>query len=456
MLEQARSDVLILLDCCAAASSATGSGNGITEIIAACGFEAWAPGVGQHSFTRSLVDELKYLGSMGPFSTSLLHNKVLSRVKYWKPRFAPSASHHEMRRTPIYIVISNETRPRSIELEPLGSQKLTDSNTRDVSPTSSIHDSTFSSLSTSVDQASTSEIASKSSSSSLDGVWPDKDFACPKVLMSIALEEEQWLSPQHWTDWIRSIPALVKYANIEGVYKSDSTLILISIPIAIWNLVPADPAILFLGFSKSQNLLTSPPFAGDATLYKMQAGAVAELTGREIEIEMRDRKWDMLYQMLREKKDIELKGMRLEVLISKQEARRAWEELDRMEMKEQERIRYLRNGKPTMVGDYMVEMMGRIASSSQEDSAQRSDRERHLPYAPITGFRTDDLSSDRSSSLDTPRSTIAKTEKSLSTGDGPPRKSHTKSRKGCTTCKRRHIRCDENFPQWYVWRRFST
>jgi hypothetical protein len=127
-----------------------------------------------------------------------------------------------------------------------------------------------------------------------------------------------------------------------------------------------------------------------------------------------------------------------------------------MEMKEQERIRYLRNGKPTMVGDYMVEMMGRIASSSQEDSAQRADRERHLPYAPITGFRTDDLSSDRSSSLDTPRSTIAKTEKSLSTGDGPPRKSHTKSRKGCTTCKRRHIRCDENFPQWYVWRRFST
>jgi hypothetical protein len=32
-------------------------------------------------------------------------------------------------------------------------------------------------------------------------------------------------------------------------------------------------------------------------------------------------------------------------------------------------------------------------------------------------------------------------------GGGPPRKSHTKSRKGCRTCKKRHIRCDENFPQ---------
>ena len=40
-------------------------------------------------------------------------------------------------------------------------------------------------------------------------------------------------------------------------------------------------------------------------------------------------------------------------------------------------------------------------------------------------------------------------------GGGPPRKSHTKSRKGCKTCKRRHIRCDENFPQWYVHVSFS-
>ncbi|KAL4912817.1 hypothetical protein BDW62DRAFT_193741 [Aspergillus aurantiobrunneus] len=32
-------------------------------------------------------------------------------------------------------------------------------------------------------------------------------------------------------------------------------------------------------------------------------------------------------------------------------------------------------------------------------------------------------------------------------GGGPPRKSHTKSRFGCKTCKRRHIRCDETFPQ---------
>lgn len=86
-LEYAESDTLILLDCCAAASSISGTGSAVTEVIAACGFETWAPGVGEHSFTRSLIDELKYWGRDHTLSVATLHNKVLSRIKYWKPRF---------------------------------------------------------------------------------------------------------------------------------------------------------------------------------------------------------------------------------------------------------------------------------------------------------------------------------------------------------------------------------
>ena len=255
MLEQAKSDVLILLDCCAAASSATGNGTGITEIIAACGFEAWAPGVGQHSFTRSLIDELRYLRRTSPYSTSLLHNKVLSRVEYWKPRYDSSARHQEMRKTPIYIVISNEPRPRSIELEPRLPQLLTVTESNAISPESPLHDSAFSSLSLSADASSSSGPASESSCSSISEVWPDKKFDCPKVLISVALEEEQWLSVPQWADWMRSIPGFVRYANVEGIYKSGSTLLLLSIPIAVWNLIPPSSAVSFIGFSESPNLL---------------------------------------------------------------------------------------------------------------------------------------------------------------------------------------------------------
>ena len=350
MLEQARSDVLILLDCCAAASSATSSGNGITEIIAACGFEAYAPGVGQHSFTRSLIDELKYLEGMGSFSTSLLHDKVLSRVKYWKPRFGPSASRHEIRRTPIYIVISSETRSRSIVLEPLRPQEVIPPTNQDASSASSIPSSAFSSLPISVDQASTSEISSKSSTESVGEVWPDQNFNCPKVHISIALEEEQWLSPQHWADWIRSVPALVKFASIEGIYKSDSTLIMVSIPIAIWNLVPANPAITFVGFVKSENLLSSNPFESDATVQRVQLQATAPgSTGRRIDNRSGEKDPVITYPMQKEAKDL---VRELQMLIA--EANRAWERLGRVKNEERQRIQSLRNGESTLVGGITV------------------------------------------------------------------------------------------------------
>jgi len=47
---KAKSDVLILLDTCAAASSSMRSQYGVMEAIVACGFESKAPPPGKHSF----------------------------------------------------------------------------------------------------------------------------------------------------------------------------------------------------------------------------------------------------------------------------------------------------------------------------------------------------------------------------------------------------------------------
>ena len=255
MLEEAQSDVLVLLDCCAAASSATGAGSGITEVIAACGFETWAPGVGQHSFTRSLTEELKYLCRTAPFSTALLHNVVLSRAKYWKPRYGISASDQERRKTSIYIVLSNEIRQPSIEIAPIPAPVFTAGLS---APRGSA--SRASSTSSRSSDMANSPRPSQSSKSSIDEVWPDKSFRCPKVLISVALEEEQWLSTQQWRDWLRSIPGLVRYANVEGVYGSDSTLLLLSVPVAVWDLLPANPAMTFVGFSRTSELTNLDSF----------------------------------------------------------------------------------------------------------------------------------------------------------------------------------------------------
>ena len=209
--------------------------------------------IGPHSFTRSLIDELKYLHRSTPYSTSFLHNKVLSRVKYWKPRFDPSASHDEKRKTPIYIVLSGESKPRSIELDALQLQQASSASILHYSSSSASPsiDPAFSSPSLTTEQGEPAIPTAESSSSSISEVWPDKEFRCPKVLISVALEEDQLLSEEQWNDWMRSIPALVKFANVEGVYESDSKLLIFTLPIAIWNLIPSLPAISFIGFTRS-------------------------------------------------------------------------------------------------------------------------------------------------------------------------------------------------------------
>jgi hypothetical protein len=83
ILEAAKSDVLFLLDCCAAASSisrarmnkSTGI-KGTTETIAACGFETWAPRPGFHSFTNTLIQVLEDWA---------IHDKADRR--YWRQTF---------------------------------------------------------------------------------------------------------------------------------------------------------------------------------------------------------------------------------------------------------------------------------------------------------------------------------------------------------------------------------
>jgi len=85
--------------------------------------------------------------------------------------------------------------------------------------------------------------------------------------------------------------------------------------------------------------------------------------------------------------DVLVKDMRRELHISKEEARRAWEELGRREQEERDRIISLREGKPTVVGEVQVVPMHASQSSRGEgpqtvlnDEAQYQSR-----YAPGQG-----------------------------------------------------------------------
>ncbi|KAL4884792.1 hypothetical protein BJY04DRAFT_205810 [Aspergillus karnatakaensis] len=79
-----------------------------------------------------------------------------------------------------------------------------------------------------------------------------------------------------------------------------------------------------------------------------------------------------------------LREMRRELQISKDEARRAWEELGRREQEERDRTNSLRNGEPTLVGGVQVVPM--IAGLPRRDPARPPTREG--PYSGAEGKST--------------------------------------------------------------------
>jgi hypothetical protein len=92
---------------------------------------------------------------------------------------------------------------------------------------------------------------------SLTSVLNSGDMATPHVLISLALEEEQLLNFEQCRRWLQAFPAMAKYAKVQGVYRSNSTLLVLSLPVAVWDWLPSDPACTFIGYVHSENLYSS-------------------------------------------------------------------------------------------------------------------------------------------------------------------------------------------------------
>ncbi|KAE8443356.1 hypothetical protein EG329_001914 [Mollisiaceae sp. DMI_Dod_QoI] len=237
LFEEASADVLLLNDCCHSAhASITLKGHGVTEVIAACGFEAEAPAVGPHSFTTALIDELAKASSGPPFPIGWLHSRIVDSLKNWKRALLKDEQGHiwrdingkvqeecHKRRTPIHLFLTNETTYRSIFLAPLAPK----------------------------------------STANLDSGAQSSSASSNSVLLAIRISEDYLAtdSREHkiyeWREWIRNIPLAARDIKIQGVYESFSTLVLLSVPTAVWTLLPENPAYSFIGFITSDNILSS-------------------------------------------------------------------------------------------------------------------------------------------------------------------------------------------------------
>lgn len=234
LLERSKSDVLILLDCCAGAASATfPNGRSITETISASSWDAIAPDPGRYSFTNALI-EVMGEWRFKTFSAAMLHAEVLARLKHPRP-ISINGKRFEARSTPVHFMMTSDHRSPSIEMTRLvPSDRCPPSPPRDPSP----FDAPALGRGPADEECSTE---------------PNEDK--PHVMISLALEDDQRLDLNAWEQWLASFPALAKYVKVQGVFKSHSTLLLLSMPVTLWDLLPDDQACSFVAFIRSNNLI---------------------------------------------------------------------------------------------------------------------------------------------------------------------------------------------------------
>jgi hypothetical protein len=256
----AKSDVLIMLDTCAAASSATTSHRAVIETIAACGFERRAPPPGEHSLTNTLIDVLRDWINKPSFSVASLHTEILFRLKHKETKKGREGIPLEWCVTPIHWVNTRDCKASGIEicrrnvLRPLSAMPSTEADTKEA-------------LSTFIDPMDIDFDDTSSTSTPLSSTSSAGGYKVPHVLITLQLEENQPLDAGQCARWLEKFPLLAKWVKVEAVFPSYSTLMILSIPMPIWDMLPDHPACSFVGYVTAPNIggLINP-----GNLYKSQ------------------------------------------------------------------------------------------------------------------------------------------------------------------------------------------
>jgi len=77
-----------------------------------------------------------------------------------------------------------------------------------------------------------------------------------KVLITVQLDDAIPPNLAEWRNWLRThIPTNVAKIEVEGVFEGNSTVVLLRLPVAIWDMLPDHGAYNFVGYVRSSNLV---------------------------------------------------------------------------------------------------------------------------------------------------------------------------------------------------------
>ena len=245
-LMKAQGDILFILDYCYATFTTKIEPRGGTkELLAATSFRQTATGVHENSFTMAIIRELKRINKL-PYTATMIHERLLNHYADYKIA------------VPQYVGLYRTTYAQSIVLAP---QKT--------------------------EEASETQVTA-------GGILVKQPMLMTdyRILISIALDNP-YQPPDftQWHDWFRKAAprnikdvkfSIEKYIRPEGAWESTSTLYLFSMPAALWNSMPFNPAYKMLAIIKSDNLL-KPRYVSKSVQVQIESPRAVEGTSARVD-----------------------------------------------------------------------------------------------------------------------------------------------------------------------------
>ncbi|KAI0839124.1 hypothetical protein F5Y06DRAFT_266072 [Hypoxylon sp. FL0890] len=177
ILEEARSDTLIIMDSAYFPSSKMVRQKGVLELIAASSSEEYFDVLDRNSFTRTLADQLRTRATQrfaNPLSAAELHSKLLSVYPKIIQDKHPEKGVVISFPSPLHIQISGNSRLPSITLSPPQPPRT---------------------------------------------IYSPENHHGPQLTFSMRLTEEA-LNLESWAEWLRMMPEGIKDVKVEGPYTT--------------------------------------------------------------------------------------------------------------------------------------------------------------------------------------------------------------------------------------------
>ncbi|KAL2189199.1 hypothetical protein L209DRAFT_763766 [Thermothelomyces heterothallicus CBS 203.75] len=234
-------DVLLLLDCFHQVQESKDAfvGQGVVETLAAAGGPEPAPTeANDHdSFTASLVQELAHAAHTADWlSVVELHRRILNRMHAWTAtlsfrdeayslvqldrRTGQPMSEQPRRRTPVHSFLSRK--PKTIVLTPLPHQVQEQS------------DQSLLLLNPPTPQSQTTPTMG------------------PAILVTCRLRDRR-VDTEKWRQWLLGAPEEAKGIQISALFPGFGAVLILELPLAVWDLLPPSPAISFIAYTTGSN-----------------------------------------------------------------------------------------------------------------------------------------------------------------------------------------------------------